>query len=289
MLTLEATPARVAPVRGPVAARPTPQLPSTQAPKPAPSLAPASGWASGMTAPGNDVTAAAAAATGRGRALDAITVQLDDAHPIALTPTAALWTNVTATGAQLVLRAPVTLGGDDLAAVSRGETVAGWASVGSSLSTVTGKPPVLRLTTPAGADARQARTAVERIAATVKAAAPKVLIEWSAPIGTDPAGWDSAWPGDAVDLVGLTIPADKPWPTLVTGKGGLTDWSDWAAGKGKRVAVSWSITKDTSAWQVTSMRAWLDVTAKSKRLAVETVTIDKDANPAAVTAYNAAW
>ena len=59
--------------------------------------------------------------------------------------------------------------------------------------------------------------------------------------------------------------------------------------RGKRFAVSWSITSSTSAWQVSSGRAWLDVTAKSKRLAMETVAIAPDADPGAVAAYNAAW
>lgn len=266
---------------------PTP--PTADAPKPAPAEAVPGQWASGVAAPDNDVAAAAASATARGRAPDAVRLRIDSAKPADLAPTAPAWGKAAATGAQLVVEAPLTLGGDDLAALGRGSGTSTWTTLGTTLHSVSAKPAVLRLITPDGADPVQAKAAAERVAATVKAAAPTALIEWVAPLGTDPEAAAPPWPGDAVDLVGLTIPADKPWPLLVTDKGGLADWSDWAAAKGKRLGISWTIDRSTTAWQVSSLRSWLDVTAKAKRLALETVTIAPDANPAAVAAYNAAW
>ncbi|QQR99725.1 MAG: hypothetical protein IPK37_12060 [Austwickia sp.] len=242
-----------------------------------------------MTAPNNDVAAAAATVTARGRAADALSLRVDSADLTTLSATAPMWTKAATTGAQLVVEAPLTLGGEDLEALAKGTGTQPWTTLGTTLRSVSAKPAVVRLTTPDGADPARAKAAAERVAATVKAAAPNALIEWAAPLGTDPETAAAAFPGDAIDLIGLSIPADKPWPVLVTGKGGLTDWSDWAASKGKRLGISWTIGRSTSAWQVSSLRSWLDITANAKRLAVETVTIAPDADAAAVAAYNAAW
>lgn len=288
--TQAAQAARVEPVRGPMAARPTPTPPAAQAPKTAPAVpvAPA-GWASGLVAVDGDLGAMKAAAVARGRALDVVRLRIDGDAPTALTAAAPTWKAAADTGAQLVIEAPLTLGGADLTGVGSGADTTAWAQLATNLRGTTTKPPIIRLTAPDGTEPAAVRPALLRVATVVRAAAPGTLIEWAAPLGTSPQDLPPDWPGDAVDLIGVTVPADKAWPALVTGAGGLTDWSDWAAAKGKRLAVTWSINRSTSAWQVTSVRAWLDVTAKSKRLAMETAAIAPDADPGAVAAYNASW
>lgn len=246
------------------------------------------GWSSGLVAPGNDVAAPAAAAAQRGRALDVVRLRIDGTDPAALTPAAPLWSTAAATGAQLVVDAPLTLGGGDLAALAAGSGTQPWSTLAATLRSVSDKPAVVRLRAPEGADPGEIKAAAGQAVAAVKKTAPGTLVEWVAPLGTPPADV-TTWPGDGVDLVGLSIPTDRAWPEVVTGPGGLADWSDWAAAHGKRVSVSWSIGRSTTAWQVKSLRSWLDVTAGAKRLAVETVDIAPDADEAAVAAYDAAW
>ncbi|MEP7160702.1 MAG: hypothetical protein ABI746_06340 [Dermatophilaceae bacterium] len=198
-----------------------------------------------------------------------------------------LWGALRSSAAQVVISIPLTVGGTTVDRLAAGHDAARWRTLASSLSGVGKAPAVVRLTPPADSDAARAREALERVAATLKGANPGVLVEWVAPLGTRPD--QGSTPPQGVDLVGVTLPTDGRWPQTVNGEGGLSDWSDWAAGQGKRLAVTWSIGADTSADTVRSVRAWLDVSSRAQRIGVETVRIAPDADTAAVAAYRAAW
>lgn len=198
-----------------------------------------------------------------------------------------LWDSLRATTAQVVVSMPMTTEGTTLDRAATGEDTARWRTLATTLAGMGPQPAVVRLTPPPDADAAVSRQAAERVAATLKAATPGVLVEWSAPVGTKPGKATELPRG--VDLVGVTLPTDAAWPAAVNREGGLSDWSDWAAQQGKRLAVTWAIDAGTQPWTVRSIRAWLDVTAQARRIGVETVRIAADANPEAVTAYREAW
>ncbi len=198
-----------------------------------------------------------------------------------------LWSALRSSGSQVVVSIPLTAGGTTVERLAAGHDAARWRTLASSLSGVGKASAVVRLTPPADTDAAPSREALERVAATLKAANSGVLVESVAPLGTRPEPGSTVPKG--VDLVGVTLPKEGSWPQTVNGEGGLSDWSDWAAGQGKRLAVAWTIDADTSADTVRSMRTWLDVASRAQRIGVETVRITPDADTAAVAAYRAAW
>ena len=214
-------------------------------------------------------------------------VELDARDPAKVGTGDPLWSAIPAGTAQVVVSAPLTAGGSSLDRLAAGEEAQKWRAFGQTVSRLGERPTVVRLTPPKDADPDQSRAAVEKVAASLKGADSRILVEWVAPLGTAPGSLKA--PPAGVDLVGVTIPADGSWPRAVNGAGGLSDWSDWAARQGKRLAVNWSITARTDAWTVRSVRAWLDVSARADRIGVETVAIAKDASPEAVKAYRDAW
>lgn len=216
-----------------------------------------------------------------------VAVDLDARDPGRVGANDPLWSTIPAGAAQVVVSAPLTAGGASLDRIAAGEEASRWRTFGQTVSQLGSRPTVVRLTPPNDANADRSRAAVEQVVSALKGADPKILVEWVAPLGTDPALLAS--PPAGVDLVGVAIPTDGSWPQAVNGSGGLSDWSDWAARQGKRLAVSWTITTSTDAWTVRSVRAWLDVSARADRIGVETVEIAPDAAAEAVQAYRNAW
>lgn len=242
-------------------------------------------WPSGLAASG-DTAVDSARAAARGQAPSALTVLWDGKDPAVLAPTAPVWKAVSAKVAQIVVEVPASAAAGEVAAAARGETTARWAAAARALTQVSDKPVALTIGAPPDANPDQVRAAGKAISAALSSVSGRVLLFWSVPLGTDPAA--AVIPEQAA-AVSLTMPPDKSWAEISEGPSGINAWTDWAASQKRRVALTWTIGPKTSPATVTALRSWLAVQATRDRLALESVTITRDANPAAVTAYNKAW
>lgn len=143
-----------------------------------------------------------------------------------------------------------------------------WSQVVPRLADASSAPPIVRLSgdvspTDAAAAARE-----------IRAARSGVRVEWVAPAGVLPGDVpDAATVVEAVDLIGLTVPADEPWPTTMRR---LEAWTTWAAQHRTRIAIVHDVDDTTLPGAVRSLQDWTGAAAKSKRVAYVAAHVDGD-------------
>ncbi|MBK8434943.1 MAG: hypothetical protein IPL37_00070 [Austwickia sp.] len=226
----------------------------------------------------------------------------DQTHLVEVTLPGASWAELTDANpvyrqsdqstARVVYDVPLTVGGATVADIAAGEHDAAWSAFGRELAE-SRRTNVIRLRTPAvdsELSTNPTAAAFRRAAQMVRAHNELIRIEWVAPIGTSPRQGGTGWPGaEAVDFIGLDIPASGNWTRLLTQEGGVLDWADWAATSGKKVALRWQIGPDTDAAWVRNMNALIQVLVAQRRMGYESMVQIGTPDRAALAAYRALW
>lgn len=192
-------------------------------------------WASGQ-----EITVAQAAKgkTPRGSAV----VVIDVPDPAKLPATAV--TAASKSDGQLVWSLPLT---------------APWQSVMPQL-TKDDPAPIIRIV--GGGTTDDVSTAARQI----KGTARKVRVEWVVPAQALPTDvTQAAAAAAAVDVIGLTIGPDDPWPAT---RHRLDTWATWAAKHNKRIALVHTVDGDRT-WPslVRAVHEWTAQQAKHRRIA----------------------
>lgn len=165
-------------------------------------------------------------------------------------------------------------GADTTTAVAGGYA-AQWRAIGKQLQTGGNGATIVSLDMTAAsklAPAEQIR-AWTAAADALRSTAPEIKLEWEIPADARTVEEvESTFPGAAkVDVVGITLvrSVDVQWPEQVKE---LNEWSDWAAANGKRVALRWSLGRESGAgseaW-VQNVRDWVARTSSAERLSFE--------------------
>lgn len=139
-----------------------------------------------------------------------------------------------------------------------------------------GNTPIVRLTSNPHEDTARAAQQVITAAKAIRQANPQARVEWIAPAQTDPTTIKAADQLAAtVDIIGLEIAADAHWPTTLHD---LNTWVEWATAHKKRIAVVQTVDKDTRPGLVRSVRDWLALEAKAKRVAYSAAAVSASAD-----------
>lgn len=278
-------------VTGPVASRPAPSDRPGQAPSQDPTIPLTSPlpWASGRVTDVAGFAQTRADARKAGDSTHLVEVRLPGRSWADLDPKSPLIRRAVSTAARVVYDVPLTIGDASLQETAAGAHDAAWSAFGKALGS-SRRTSVVRLRPPDGGDPNGARMAFRRAAELVRAKNALVKVEWTAPVGSNPRAGAATFPGaDAVDIVGLRLPATGTWTRVLAEDGGLLDWADWARRTGKPVALHWQLGPETDAQWVRNVNSWIHVLVSQRRLSYETMAQRGTPDPAALATYRALW